>query len=102
MDLMDKQGAAAAPGAFARGASGTSPTEFTEMKSFFMHQVSKDDALKRELFSGYGDGDKVANFPLWAYLRANVRQGTDVFFRFGILPWTLMIVTFIVFMYLHY
>jgi hypothetical protein len=116
LDLLDKQGAAVATGAPTHGVSVSSPTEFVEMKIFFRHQVreavvraevSEDSASERDfalkqLFSGIGDGDKIANFPLWAYLRANVRQGTDVFFRFGVIPWTLMIVTFTLFMYLHY
>jgi hypothetical protein len=100
LDLLDKQGTVAPVGAVgSHSFLASSPTEFSEMKKFFLTQVDKDEDLKREIFSSQGE---IAHFPLWAYLRANVRQGTDVFFRFGIVPWSLMIVTFVAFMYLHY
>jgi len=73
--------------------------EFAHLKLFFREHVRQDQQLK-DVFQG---GEiEVEEFPLWLYLRANVRVGTDVFFQFGVIAWMLVIITFVFFMYLHY
>merc|ERR1719265_31904 len=64
------------------------------------HSISIDPVLREQIL-GDVDIDSL-DFQMWTYLRANIREGTDVFFQFGVLPWSLIICTFVVFMALHY
>jgi len=78
----------------------STPTEWAELQRYVNHCISIDTGLREKLLGDMESGS--LDFQLWTYLRANIREGTDVFFQFGVLPWSLIMCTFVIFMALHY
>jgi len=102
---LDQQAEAATDGALTfrlhrRFNIASSPAEWVELKRYMTHSISIDPVLREQVLGDMEFGS--LEFQLWTYLRANIREGTDVFFQFGVLPWSLIICTFVVFMALHY
>lgn len=80
---------------------GGSASEYAALKTYFTAHVHSRPHLQQEI---WGDTEQAQSqdFPLWSYMRAIIREGTEPFFAFGFVPWCMIIVTFVVFMFLHY
>lgn len=89
-----------APTAYRIFSIASTPREWGELKNYTWLYLKNHGGFADVISADMERG--VTSFPLWAYLRANVRDGTNIFFQFGVLPWCLIIGTFVVFMYLHY
>jgi len=79
---------------------GGTASEYKSIKTFFRTQVQSRPELQQEI---WGDVELAqAEFPLWSYMRLVVRESTEPFFAFGLVPWCMIMVTFIAFTFLHY
>jgi len=80
---------------------GGTASEYDAIKTYFTAHVHSRPHLQQEI---WGDTEQAQNedFPLWSYMRAVIREGTEPFFAFGLVPWCMIIVTFVIFMFLHY
>jgi len=80
---------------------GGTASDYAAIKTYFNKHVHSNPQLQQEI---WGDTEKAHSeeFPLWSYMRAIIREGTEPFFAFGLVPWCMIIVTFVIFMFLHY
>jgi len=80
---------------------GGTASDYAAIKTYFSAHVQSRPHLQQEI---WGDSEQAQNedFPLWSYMRATIREGTEPFFAFGLVPWCMIIVTFFIFMFLHY
>lgn len=70
----------------------TTVAEYLALKDYFIRHVNKDCKSLRSIDE---------SFPLYRYMRLAVRENVDLMFEFGLIFWSLIVLTFITFMCVH-